>query len=101
VYDAALLGGDHIVEALLLFDRAFPVDACLWGNGADFDNALLACAYKAAALIPPWAYVNNRCFRTMRKEHAVVEPLKLGVHHNALDDALHQTRWLQKIWREA
>jgi hypothetical protein len=78
----------------------YPVGARLWGNGADFDNVLLNCAFKACTIPTPWAYRDNRCYRTLRAEYkgVVTEPEFQGVRHDALADALHQTRYLQAIW---
>lgn len=98
VVDAAKVGGFHLAWALQELRDVFPLGAKLWGNGADFDNVLLSCAYAATGIEPPWKFYNNRCFRTMKNESTVAAPSFLGVKHNALADALHQTRWLQAIW---
>ena len=65
----------------------------VWGNGSDFDNAILANAYSAVRVDVPWKFWNNRCMRTLKsvvpKEvWSIVE--RKGLHHNALDDAIHQ-----------
>jgi hypothetical protein len=69
----------------------------LWGNGAAFDNALLASAYHACGLAAPWKFFNDRCFRTLkdlgRTLRGVKEPPFQGVKHHALDDAVHQATW--------
>lgn len=72
----------------------------MWGNGSDFDNAILGHAYKQRELPLPWSYGKNRCFRTVKnmllpKEY--VAPVREGTHHNALDDAIYQARCLQAI----
>lgn len=67
-----------------------------WGNGADFDMVLLKSAYSALEADPPWRYYNHRCFRTLRGVFPIAEPPRLGVHHSALDDALHQVKVLQE-----
>jgi hypothetical protein len=38
----------------------------VWGNGSDFDNVLLASAFRAAALRLPWSFRQNRCYRTIK-----------------------------------
>lgn len=70
----------------------------LWGNGADFDNMILGSLYDSFGQKKPWSYSRNRCFRTM-KNHPDAPPLpgRLGVHHNALDDAMTQAVHLQTI----
>lgn len=70
----------------------------VWGNGADFDNAMLACAYAAVGREPPWAFYNSRCFRSLKNLLPdVPSPERQGTHHNALDDAKHQARHAQKL----
>lgn len=71
----------------------------VWGNGSDFDNVILGNAYKRSNMKAPWRYSHNRCFRTMKSLVGAgdLEPDREGVHHNALDDAVHQTVWLQRI----
>lgn len=68
----------------------------VWGNGADFDNVILATAYKAVGQKLPWKYYKNRCFRTM-KNCFPVELKREGTHHNAVDDAVHQMKQLKLI----
>lgn len=77
-----------------------PEGMYLWGNGADFDNAILGNAYKVMCRKQPWSYGKNRCFRTMKGIFQNLEPERQGVHHNALDDACHQARWLQAIFKK-
>jgi len=51
-------------------------------------------------ILVPWDFRQNRCLRTlknMRPEFMELEPEFLGVRHNALDDAMHQTKWLHSI----
>ena len=72
-------------------------DVKIWGNGADFDNVLLAAAYDVVNLPVPWKFYNNRCYRTMKSMSAVPKPDREGVHHNALDDAKYQALHLVSI----
>lgn len=71
----------------------------IWGNGTDFDNVILASAYKRLGMSVPWQHKQNRCFRTVKELHknTVPEPEFLGTKHNVLDDALHQVTWLGLI----
>lgn len=63
----------------------------IWGNGATFDNVILRSAYKAVKEEAPWAFWNDRCFRTLKAMNSSVAlPVRGGVHHNALDDAKYQ-----------
>ena len=73
-------------------------DVCVWGNGATFDNVILANAYKRHKLPAPWKFWNDRCFRTLKSLHPPVEPpVRDGTHHNALDDAVFQVQYARKI----
>lgn len=72
----------------------------LWGNGSDFDNAILKCAFlQYCEEVEPWNFRMNRCFRTVKAMYkgTVLEPYFIGIKHNALDDAIHQARWLNDI----
>ncbi len=68
----------------------------IWANGSDFDCVVCADLVKRYGF--GWPFWKNRCYRTAKnialpKEY--VKPKREGVHHNALDDALHQARDLQ------
>lgn len=69
----------------------------IWGNGADFDNAILADIYARLGRTPPWRFWNSRCFRTYKSLVPGLEPKREGVHHDALDDARHQAAWALRI----
>lgn len=65
-------------------------EARVWGNGADFDQPILAACYQAARMPLPWKFWNSRCFRTIKNLTKIPAPPRQGVHHNALDDAVFQ-----------
>ena len=91
-------GGFTLGTALADFSAWLPTGVRLWGNGANFDNVLLRCAYTALGYTAPWPYYADCCFRTMKNMFKSVQaPEFVGVKHDALADALHQTRWLQSI----
>ena len=97
----ALLSTDAIdlPSALSGFDEWFGLESMpVWGNGATFDNMILRSAYGAIGSEAPWNFRHDRCFRTF-KALADVEgpPMAEGVEHNALDDAIHQARWMRHI----
>lgn len=72
----------------------------VWGNGSDFDNAILACAYAAVKQEQPWPFWNNRCYRTVKSLYPQVKLQKrTGVYHNALDDAKTQAEHLGRIMK--
>lgn len=66
----------------------------VWANGASFDFPILEAGYRAVGLSAPWAYWQQRCFRTAAKLLPVREERMRGVKHNALDDAIYQARQL-------
>lgn len=70
----------------------------VWGNGSDFDNAMMACAFRAIERPLPWQFFNNRCYRTLKSlaTNCRIERGN-GTRHNALDDACAQARHLAKV----
>jgi hypothetical protein len=71
----------------------------VWGNGADFDKPLLDAAYRACGMRAAWPTFSGRCYRTMKSQSPEFEMEWEGCHHNALDDAINQARYLQLIWK--
>ena len=71
--------------------------AVVWGNGSDFDNAILGNAFKKSGLRIPWEYYNNRCYRTVKRMRPEIDFERVGTYHNAVDDAESQARHLIKI----
>ncbi len=69
----------------------------IWGNGADFDNAILINCYAAVDQPVPWTPWNGRCYRTIKN---IVRGPKLersGTYHHALDDAKCQAEHIIKL----
>ncbi|MGR8932104.1 MAG: 3'-5' exonuclease [Gammaproteobacteria bacterium] len=96
----------HINEALIKFlewfNRQNGSDSDktrIWGNGSDFDNVILASAYKSAGLILPWRFFNNRCYRTVKNffPSIKIDSFRVGDYHNALNDAESQAHHLMAI----
>ena len=72
--------------------------AKIWGNGASFDNPILADAYRAVNLEQPWKFWNDMCYRTVKNLLGNnIEYVFEGDKHNALDDAKSQALHLIKI----
>lgn len=74
-------------------DKRGKPDVCVWGNGADFDNAILHAAFSASfggGPSSPWDHWNNRCYRTLKNLLPEVKAVRVGALHNALDDAVTQ-----------
>jgi hypothetical protein len=89
-------------EALTKFSDWFgPKSLPVWGNGAVFDNTILSNAYFNTGREPPWKCWDDRCYRTVKALfHWVKSDDREGVYHNALDDAVYQTKHLIKILGE-
>lgn len=103
--DALLVDRVPLREALVRFgnyleDMGIHRERKVWGNGPNFDNAILAHAYKALRLPVPWPYWGDRCFRTIKGMYAAI-PMgaRQGTHHNSLDDAVYQAEHILNIKR--
>lgn len=83
-----------LVTALKMFSDWFKSANGIeyWGNGADFDNAIMNLSYRATSMTPPWSYGNSRCFRTI-KNGAYMQKRE-GLYHHALDDAITQAQYM-------
>ena len=86
----------HALGMLAGWLLQFGPEVKVWGNGAEFDNAILHHAYAVGGCPTPWQYSNSRCYRTLRAlaQHymATTYPPLVGTAHHALDDAKHQAR---------
>lgn len=69
----------------------------IWANGADFDCVMLKTAYDVVGIPCPWTFRQTRCFRTLKALGRTPQPERLGTHHNALDDAVHQALWMRDM----
>ncbi len=74
-------------------------DVRIWGNGAPFDNVILASAYTATGIKRPWKYWNDRCYRTLEALRPDIKLVRVGVHHNAAYDAKSQALHLLRIFK--
>lgn len=83
--------GHTLCTALQDFTKWLGTGAEVWGNGAAFDNVILANAYKRAGLAVPWDFRADRCYRTVVDLRPSVPAIaRGGVAHNAVDDAEYQ-----------
>jgi exodeoxyribonuclease VIII len=85
--------------ALDMFKGWYPQGAALWGNGATFDNVILSNAYTLVGVNRPWHYTKDRCYRTLKALRPDIKQDKVGVAHNALDDAKYQALHASKLLR--
>ena len=68
-----------------------------WGNGAAFDLVIMTHAFRCLGTEPPWKPWEERCYRTMNELVKIPHAPRDGIYHNALDDAVYQTKHLIKI----
>jgi hypothetical protein len=87
---AAFKGEFSLETALKMFSMWLPEDTLVYGNGANFDNALLGAAYRAIKQEQPWKHWNDRCYRTITAMFMKYKTERVGTYHNALDDAKTQ-----------
>jgi hypothetical protein len=78
------------------FVQQFGPGVQVWGNGSDFDCAMLAVAYHAIGQKTPWEFWNTRCLRTLRAMHSDihVERAPTSLAHHAMHDATYQAEVL-------
>lgn len=72
----------------------------VWMKGPSFDGAHLAAMADLLSKELPWQYWSERCVRTICD--GVKEPARGAgnVHHGALDDAMHQAKWVRKAIKQ-
>lgn len=103
VLDEAANGGEKLEDAMSMFtdylDRQGLKNVRIWGNGADFDNAILSACYKAVGGATPWVPWNNRCYRTLKNLIKGPRLKREGTYHNALDDAKTQANHAIQLLR--
>ncbi|WP_339140668.1 3'-5' exonuclease [Pseudoalteromonas galatheae] len=79
----------------------------IWGNGATFDNAIVRNAFDACQMKTPWPYFGDRDVRTIvdlgrrlfNFDPKTDMPFE-GTRHNALDDAIHQAKYVSAIFQK-
>jgi hypothetical protein len=98
-------GGEDIRTTLADFaafiaEHSRVQDVRPWGNSNAFDLTIWRGAYERAGMKTPWSPFRERCFRTVRNMYPSVEyniDDKGEGAHNALEDAIFQTKHLFKI----
>lgn len=97
------VGLSKLVE--FVTDRTAGVGAArAWGNGSDFDNAIVADLFAwfnrrtGASFLLPWDFRNVRCFRTLKGVHRARYEQACGqVPRRGLHDAEADARWQAEI----
>jgi hypothetical protein len=110
-----MTGGDNaftLAEALQRFHQFFnlstnPPRVKVWGNGAGFDPILMESSYRRCGLEAPWKFWMTRDVRTivdLGRDLIGFDPKKdtpfEGVQHSALDDAIHQAKYVSAIYQQ-
>ena len=92
-----------VYPAFVEFVTAGGSDVRPWGNGASFDISMLEYTIpRVTEKTAPWDFWNIRDCRTIK--HLATDmklsapPEREGVHHSALDDAIHQAKWVSHYW---
>ena len=85
------------LEAFLMWLAEVPELEGVWGNGASFDNVLIAQTAKMAGLGILWSHKLDRCYRTVANMNHNQPLVRSGTYHNALDDAITQADHLIHI----
>lgn len=96
----ALIKFNQWLEQVAGKDERGNCRAIVWGNGSDFDNAILAHCYKAVNVKQGWPFWSNRCYRTLKGLLPNVKLQRTGTHHNALDDAVSQAEHAVELLQE-
>lgn len=99
---SALEGGDSITAVLSRFARWLTVCGAdrLWANDPNFDETLLAAAYRACGIDVPWHYRSPRSVRTIMDLAGREVDRAKGTLHNALDDAVNQAEAVCAAYRK-
>lgn len=99
--DEAFSGTIDIRSALHAFSEYcnhLPKAPIIWGNGADFDNAILAETFRKVGMTVPWKYTDSRCYRTLKTMYPHIPFKKPTIPHHALYDAGAQATHLKQIF---
>ena len=85
------------LDAFADFIRGSGAEPDIWVNGASFDLPILAHAYRVTGMPTPWHFWQERDLRTLKALNKGARIERAGIHHTALDDAVHQARLIQHI----
>lgn len=68
----------------------------VWGNGVNFDNTILRNAFEKCSMTCPFTFKEDMCYRTVvaLNKHRDIPFERMGEHHNSLDDAKSQAKYL-------
>jgi len=98
--DALKLFSDWVVK---IRKGAHAMELGIWGNDNTFDLTISEHAFRVCNLPCPWNYWESRSVRTLVNigDRMGINPKKdiphEGVHHNAVDDSIHQVKYCKAI----
>lgn len=92
-----------VLESVSFYLRQLgePKEIHLWGNGKDFDNAILTKYFKQIGIKLPWHYRNNHCYRDLANMYPSIAKGEVEGAHNALNDALAQAKHAERLFEMA
>ncbi|MBP6861331.1 MAG: 3'-5' exoribonuclease [Neisseriaceae bacterium] len=105
-YEAVTLSEALNALSEFISENGDPNKIKVWGNGSNFDNTILRVNFDKVGISTPWKFYNDRDVRTIvdvtrsvtgvdvRKEFTLE-----GTVHNALDDALHQVKYVNHAYK--
>jgi exodeoxyribonuclease VIII len=97
VFNNAALPINHVAMAFIAYVEQFGDDVRCWSNGA-VDHAWLNSMMTYCGLKNPIKVWNQRDYRTIKGMYPDIKLESYGVAHNALDDAIKQTKHLCAIF---
>jgi DNA polymerase III epsilon subunit-like protein len=85
-----LTGGEDLAEVLAAFKAWYGDADEVWANSPAFDCTILEAAGEAVGIEMPWAFYEERDFRTLKELPGAADVEQSGTDHDALADAVHQ-----------
>ena len=77
----------------------------VWGNDNSFDVVICERSFQRLNMAVPWNYYEGRSVRTLVDigQRLGINPKaeikRTGIHHNALDDCLHEIKYCREIMK--
>ncbi|MDN0096225.1 3'-5' exonuclease [Yersinia rohdei] len=97
--EAAFSGTEDPVTVANTLASGIDKNDLVWGNGSIFDITILESWFSSVNVAVPWKFWNVRDVRTIvdLSPLNVKDFIREGVHHNALDDAIHQAKYVSAM----
>ena len=91
-----MIGSSTPSDVACEFYRFIGDDVKVWGNGSVFDISILDKWFDMLGMNAPWKFWNVRDVRTV-VDIMNINPKEFsfdGIKHNAIDDAIHQVKYM-------